>query len=156
VGASREDHPLPTVYLLRIETGAQGTFGRLLGPEVNVHTLEPPWHDNAPTVSCIPAGSYRARVRQSPRFGRVYHIQDVAGRSWILTHWGNLGGDKARGWATHTEGCILIGAYRGTLTVGGRQQKALLYSKPTFDDVMDVLGGDEFQIKIMEAWNDGR
>jgi hypothetical protein len=141
-----------TGYIMRLESGGQGTFGRLLAPGFDCHTLEPPWRDNRPNISCIPAGTYRAVVRQSPRFGTVYHVTDVSGRSWILTHSGNLGGDESEGWKSHTEGCILLGGYRGALTVRGRAQRAVLYSRPTFDRFMEAMGGGEFTLKIMEAW----
>jgi hypothetical protein len=143
----------PTLYILRAEQDDQGTFGRLVGAGFDAHTLEPPDRSNRTGISCIPAGTYRCTIRVSPRFGTVYHLQDVAGRTWILTHWGNLGGDPAKGFRTHTEGCIIIGGSRGTLLVYGRQQKAVLNSHPTFDRFMKHMDGRDFTLKIMEAWS---
>lgn len=146
---------MQTVILARTDTSDQGTLGLLVAGGYVCHTLEPPWRGNAPRISCIPPGTYRARIRQSPRFGLVYHLQDVEGRSWILSHSGNLGGDEAKGYKTHTEGCILLGGYRGALTVNGKAQRAVLYSRPTLEEFMALMGGEEFDLKIVEAWSDG-
>jgi hypothetical protein len=65
-------------------------------------TLEPPWKDNQPGVSCIPAGVYQVTITLSPRFGRLMpHLLNVPGRTEIECHYGNTVSD--------TEGCILLG-----------------------------------------------
>ncbi len=70
-------------------------------------TLERPWRNNAPEVSCIPPGSYTARRVTSPKFGETFEVTGVPGRSHILMHKGNTPAD--------TEGCILVGAQWGTI-----------------------------------------
>ena len=59
-----------------------------------------------PTITAIPRGRYEIKMHQSPRFKRrLPHLQNVDGYSYILIHSGNK--------ASHTEGCILVGASDG-------------------------------------------
>lgn len=91
-------------------------------------TLEPPWRENAPRVSCIPPGVYRLGLRTVggwhakllEQFGAKFHkgaieLLDVPGRSAILFHPLN--------YHTQTDGCIGPGRTRmkgpdGALAVG--------------------------------------
>ena len=136
------------VRLTRIETGDQGTLGVLSVPGANpLYTLELPWRDNRQNVSCIPAGEYTARVTQSPRFGRVYHIQNVPGRSGVLIHSGNLAGDVGLGYLTHSHGCPLIGSYLGRLG----SQLAVLASRMALTEFMLATGGEDLRLILEEA-----
>lgn len=77
-----------------------GTFGELT---VEIHkpsgqsetvfrcyTVERPWIDNKPFISCIPAGMYRVKHRMYNRGGYpALHICDVPDRSYILIHRAN-------------------------------------------------------------------
>lgn len=49
-------------------------------------TIELPWRQNAPRVSCIPEGVYGLRKRFSRRFDWHFEITGVPGRSAILIH----------------------------------------------------------------------
>lgn len=64
-----------------------GTNGELLlnGDRV-CSTIELPWKNNEPRISCIPEGEYLLRKRYSNRFGNHFIIADVPGRSYILVH----------------------------------------------------------------------
>lgn len=64
-------------------------------------------------------------LRHSPKYGRVYHVERVTGRTHILLHHGNFAGDSLRGYRTHSAGCILLGSRKGKLS----GQLALLGSK---------------------------
>lgn len=77
------------------------TLGRLRCGDFRCFTLELPWMDNQRNVSCIPAGTYWAKLFESPRFGTVVLLEDVPGRSMIEIHAGNYTRD--------IEGCILVG-----------------------------------------------
>jgi hypothetical protein len=66
---------------------ANGTNGELLlnGDRV-CSTIELPWKNNLPTISCIPEGEYELRKRWSQRFGDHFILVDVPGRRYILIH----------------------------------------------------------------------
>lgn len=65
------------------------------------YTLELPFRDNAPFISCIPPGKYHCTRRFGEKFGAHWILKDVPGRSLILIHAGNF--------HRQTQGCILVG-----------------------------------------------
>ena len=65
-------------------------------------TLELPWLNNKPQISCIPAGKYVCRRLVSSKFGETFQVCDVPGRVGILFHAGNSA-------PRDTRGCILLG-----------------------------------------------
>src|ERR1019366_923671 len=74
--------------------------GTLMCPSMGVPaalslvTLEPPWKNNQPKVSCIPAGVYEVVITLSPRFGRLMpHLLNVPNRTEIEFHYGNTVSD---------------------------------------------------------------
>jgi hypothetical protein len=75
-----------------------GVNGRLFfyGEEI-CRTLELPWKENKPGISCIPEGSYALRRRFSPRFKNHFEILGVPGRKYILFHAGNNALKELRG-----------------------------------------------------------
>ena len=77
---------------------AEGVNGVLLleGTEL-CKTIELPWKNNQPRVSCIPEGRYRLRRRHSPRFREHFEVMDVKDRKYILFHAGNDAGKELRG-----------------------------------------------------------
>ncbi len=77
---------------------AAGVNGVLLleGTEL-CKTIELPWKNNQPRVSCIPEGRYRLRRRHSPRFRDHFEVMDVKDRKYILFHAGNDAGKELRG-----------------------------------------------------------
>lgn len=113
--------------LTRYHTDDTGTEGVFVVPDLGFvsHTLELPWRDNRPNISCIPVGTYICKQVVSPRFGTCYQVMDVEGRTHVLHHAGNLAGDKAMGYKSHVAGCILHGLAKGLLG----DQKAVLNSK---------------------------
>ncbi len=103
------------LILKRVADTEHGCFGVLLhqGAPFAV-TLEPPWRDNQPNVSCIPSGVYQCRrvdysgsKYQTKKWGRPFEITGVQGRSRVLLHWGNK--------REHTEGCVLVAESYGYL-----------------------------------------
>lgn len=136
------------VIIQREPSTDAGTFGVLtLESGWTCHTLELPWRDNRRRVSCIPAGKYRAVDHVSPRFGRTYWLQDVPGRSEILIHAGNLGGDTALGYRTDVAGCILVGSRRGML----QGQPAVLASKVALNQLLRHLARVTICLDIRDA-----
>ena len=82
------------------------TIGELfLNGERMCDTLELPYKDNQRSISSIPAGEYKVRLRY-PRESATRDylhllVQDVKDRSYILFHRGN--------YASDSRGCILVG-----------------------------------------------
>ncbi len=91
------------LYLVRGSETPFGTFGMLLTDKGHplILTLENPWRNNEPFISCIPVGTYAFNRHLSPKFGETFIVEGVPGRSQILVHRGNT--------HTDTSGCILTG-----------------------------------------------
>ena len=70
-------------------------------------TLELPWLDNRPNISCIPEGSYECKktfdrfTGSGHKIVETFEVTHVGGRGGILFHIGNTAKD--------TRGCILLG-----------------------------------------------
>lgn len=134
-----------TLVLLRDASRDEGTFGRLFGAGLeSLHTLEPPWRDNLPDLSCIPPGEYLCVPHHSPHFGGVYLVTGVPGRSHILIHPGNYGGDESAGLRTHTHGCLLPGSWLGRLA----GQRAVLASRAALGRLLAWLHGADLRLVI--------
>jgi hypothetical protein len=137
------------VSLKRRLSEPEGTFGKCLFGSTEVHSLEPPWRGNARGKSCIPPGKYLCRLKQSPRFGRVYEVTGVQGRSEILIHPANFAGDPEAGWTTELQGCIALGLKSGFLrNPQGSMQRALLVSRPAVGQFMLWAAGNPFELEI--------
>lgn len=137
------------VTLTRGPSTDQGTFGVLQFGGASVRTLELPWRDNRRKMSCVPPGSYRCVLTNSPKFGRVYTLLDVPGRSHVLIHSANFAGDSTLGWTTQLEGCIApcmrVGAMRNN---AGVMQAAGLVSRPALNMLMAWAKGAPFTLEI--------
>jgi hypothetical protein len=65
----------------------KGTNGLLyINKTFQCYTIELPWMDNQPRISCIPEGTYALRKRYSPKFKEHLLVEGVAGRDVILIH----------------------------------------------------------------------
>lgn len=136
-------------YLTRLRQSNQGTEGFLTVPEIGFacFTLELPWRENRPSVSCIPAGIYPMTWRATDRRA-TYHIREVPNRTYILIHSGNYAGDVLKGFKTHVEGCVLLGGRMGWLN----GQRAVLVSRATVGEFNTRMGGRDACLAITEAW----
>ena len=127
----------------------QGTFGVLRFGNSQCHTLELPWRNNLPQRSCVPTGNYECRLVRSPKFGNVYKLLSVPGRSNVLIHPANLGGDATLGWTTELQGCIApcmrVGSMRNK---SGAMQAAGLVSRPAVRLFMDWAANEPFELEI--------
>ncbi len=119
-----------TATIEREPSTREGTFGEFYirvdgGNGLTLSLLELPWHDNAVNVSCIPVGKYRCVMVNSPRYGWVYKILKVPGRTDILLHRGNWAGERDSELKSQVKGCCLpgMGRARGVPTPdrNGRQ-----------------------------------
>ena len=134
------------IALERFAYSPMGTFGRLTIPNrLSCYTVERPWADNQPNVSCIPEGQYALRRRPSPVVERTtgalyrqgWEVCDVPGRSLIMIHPGNTIAD--------VQGCIAVGNGLGWVNGSWAVMSSLL----TFKSLMAVLDGlDTWQINI--------
>ena len=106
----------------------EGTAGRLSYNGLTLYTVEPPWLNNSPNISCIPEGIYVVSKYNSERFPDVWEVKDVAGRTYILFHAGNKPGD--------VEGCIAVGLTKGNRSPlwVERSRNALDQMRETFPD----------------------
>ena len=127
----------PRALLERHERTDAHTLGRLVAGDQVWVTMEPPWRDNAPNVSCIPPGVYGVRLRQSPRFGLRYWLQGTAPRTFVLIHAGNT--------VRHTLGCILPGMRAGWIG----DKRAVLVSRRAVGQIEEYFRGvDEWDLEI--------
>lgn len=133
-----------TVTLIRSPDTDAGTQGVLVTEGFSCKTLELPWRDNLRQRSCIPLGTYRCQLVDSPRMGQVYGLSGTEPRSHVLIHSGNFAGDVDKGLKTHVQGCILLGKYYGEID----GQRAILLSRPTVRAFMAHLKGEPFNLVI--------
>lgn len=127
--------------LLRVGQSSRGTFGVLRHGDVPFAlTLEPPWKNNAPGESCIPAGRYECVRVRSPKFGNTFEVTGVPGRTHVLFHKGNTIED--------TEGCILIGEeFSGTF-----DRPRIASSERGFLELLSLLDDELiFELQITDA-----
>jgi hypothetical protein len=137
-------------HLTRFESSDQGTFGRLEidGRPEKFFTGELPWRENASNLSCIPAGAYRCVLTYSSRFKRhLYLVAPVIGRAGIRIHAANLMGDSTLGLKCQLNGCLALGERMGTID----GQKAVLLSQPAIRKFQDLMGGDPFDLEVIDA-----
>ncbi|WP_367209160.1 DUF5675 family protein [Sphingobacterium sp. R2] len=126
--------------MLQRTYGAQGTNGTITYQgEVICHTIELPYRNNIPRISCIPIGQYKLEKRRYPKHGEQIGIPIVLGREAILIHAAN------NAWK-ELQGCI---APVTTLTGEGRGDysgKALAKLKALVYSLWDM--GDEVYLNI--------
>lgn len=129
-----------SLTLERIAYSPFGTFGQMTMPTgIRLYTVERPWLENRPSVSCIPPGRYSCVPRHFFRGGyEAVEITGVQGRSHILFHVANF--------PVEVEGCIGVCSRLGVLS----GQWAGLASKPAFELFMTFYGGKSFELEITE------
>lgn len=127
-----------------------GTYGDLyVNGRFVCHTVERPWLDNKPNISCIPEGAYQLEAYKSPRFGdcfivsggdddqRIEKFKNNNGKRWgILIHPANTPSQLA--------GCI---APVERFSTGLGDELGGIRSKRTFDQLKKALGNNRV-IKI--------
>ena len=105
-----------TVELVRFAYTVKGTFGILfVDGDPICYTVERPWDDNKPNVSCVPEGTYPLRMRSSGvvkrssagAFEKGWEICEVPDRTYIMVHVANHMG--------HLQGCVGTGDQLGVV-----------------------------------------
>lgn len=134
--------------LARYKCDDQGTIGKLIAPEADLalYVMELPERGNRTGMSRIPAGMYTCVPYNSPKFGRVWKVLNVRGRSAVLIHKGNLAGDTSRGWKTHSRGCLLPAWVIGRIG----NQRAGLNSTRAFTEMKTKIGDIPFTLTILD------
>jgi len=94
------------LLILRDTFTDESTIGELfLNGERFCDTLELPYRDNQRSISCIPIGQYKVRLRTAKESATRNYlhllVKDVKNRDFILIHRGNK--------SSHSKGCILVG-----------------------------------------------
>ena len=120
------------VKLERFAYTPDGTFGMIMINGFKCYTVERPWLDNRPNVSCIPEGSYYMRLGKYNRGDyAAYEILNVPERSDIKIHIGNTIDDVI--------GCVATGYTLGYLY----DKWAVTDSRWSFIDFLTVMDGCE-------------
>jgi hypothetical protein len=103
-------------------------------------TVERPWLNNAPNISCIPAASYPVKwvMTQTAgnRNGRGLGVENVPERNLIRIHVANT--------ADEVKGCIGLGLQRHDFTRG----RGVSQSRAALSALMDILEGKETILHI--------
>ena len=88
---------------------------------------------------------------KSPRFGFVYGVKNVPGRSHVLIHSANLGGDVDMGWQTQLQGCIAPAMGLGAMKLNdGRFQRCGVVSRTALRKLMDWADSKPFILEISQ------
>lgn len=131
---------METVIIQRDPFEPTHTYGTLIWDNFRLcDTLELPWLDNKPKVSCIPAGTYTAIAFQSPHNGDVWLLENTTPRSMIEIHSANV--------TSELLGCIAVGT-KGKLG----DKPAVLRSKPAMTMLKKTLPR-KFTLIIKDAEN---
>ena len=130
----------PLVILTRHSDDGTQTLGDLqVGVSFSRATLERPWKDNKPNISCIPRGTYECVWSFSPRFMRyTYEVKNVPKRSGIRFHKGNY-------WF-QIEGCILLGT--GFKDINNDGKKDVIESTQAMKDFETLMDKKPFMLQI--------
>lgn len=124
--------------LIRDKSTSFGIFGTLALPSGKIlHTLELNWKDNQQNISCIPTGEYHCEIVHSPKFGKVYEVKNVPGRTHILIHIGN--------WVKDTNGCILVGL--------SRSETMIKNSADALGQLLNEMKNKPFKLEIVDVTN---
>lgn len=118
------------VVLERFAYSPYGAFGVLMLPNFECYTVERPWMNNTPRISCIPEGEYLMRLGTYYHGGYpAYEVLGVDGRTLIKIHRGNTMDDVL--------GCIAPGFGLGYIN----DKWAVTDSAPAFSAFMAAMGG---------------
>jgi len=148
------------ITITRKKSMPNGTAGELfvtnqIGETFSCNTLELPWLDNEPGVSCILADTYDASIWHSEHLDCfVLRLGDKHGRQDCLIHCGNFAGEVSAGLETQVHGCTLVGDRYGELANDeGVSQMAILGSRETLARLIEFIGsGPHF---VMYQWVQG-
>jgi hypothetical protein len=130
----------PVVILKRNDYQLKQVLGTLTYGDFSCKTLERPWKNNQPNVSCIPTGTYQVEWTFSPKFARyTYEIKNVPGRTGIRIHTGN--------YFYQIQGCILPGTSYSDIDKDGAVD--IINSKITLAKFESLMNKQSFTLQII-------
>lgn len=128
---------MESLTLSRFAYSPIGVFGSLLVGGHQLYSVERPWLDNRPVISCIPEGIYTCVPKAFIHGGYpAVEVTGVPGRTAILFHIGNTINDL--------KGCIALGFGLGSID----GLWAVTASKAAFDHFMSIYGSSPFKLTI--------
>ena len=142
---------MKTITLKRIRTEGDATIGIINLGSISVATLEDlPQDKKIPGKTRIPSGTYQLKFRTeggktkkyAEKYGSMHKgmiwLQDVPNFTYIYIHAGNF--------ASHTEGCILVGTRAsGSSVIESGKAYSMLYPK-----IAELIEGDGCELKIID------
>jgi len=134
------------VKLIRAQGDEVQTLGVLVTRRDNelwtCKTLELPWKNNAPNISCIPTGTYLCRWTLSCRLRKwTYEVMGVPKRAGIRIHPANL--------FHQLHGCIALGDAHKDINADGHLD--LIHSGLTVEAFNNLMGCEDFELVISNA-----
>ena len=128
-----------TVTVTRNSDDGYQTLGELTMRGFSAKTIELPWRDNKPNISCIPKGTYTVKWTFSPRFMKyTYEIQGVPKRSGIRIHSAN--------YARQLNGCIALGNQFSDIDKDGKLD--VINSRATIRAFEELLNKQDFTLIV--------
>ena len=123
---------IPEVQLVRFAFLEKCVMGRLTAVDFRCWTVERPWLNNTPAISCIPDGDYYCKPFNGRKFKDVIEITNVPGRTYILFHPANL--------PEELQGCIAPGTYHSISEQHGR----VWHSRDAMANIKRTVGREFF------------
>lgn len=143
-----------SVRLQRLQTGDQGTFGRVLVPAMSgrpgfaLYTGELPDRGNQSDISRVPDGEFDTVWAWSDHFRRMmYLLLGTDPRAGIRAHSANFMGDLSMGYKRQLNGCIAFGEKVGVMD----GQRALLLSAPAVRRFESHMEQKPFRLEIVSG-----
>ncbi len=134
--------PVPKTQIVTITRGKSDlkeTLGTLTTQGFTCDTMERPWLNNTPSISCIPTGTYQCVWAYMHDLNEYhYMITNIPGRSGIFIHEGN--------YYSNSLGCIILGNGKGDINKDGEID--VLNSRVTLAKFEALLNKQPFTLVI--------
>ena len=128
-----------TLILTRNQDDGVQCLGTLTDGFLSWNTLERPWKNNQPNISCIPKGTYDVKWTFSPKFLKyTYEIIAVPRRSGIRIHSANFFSDLF--------GCVALG--NGYKDINGDGKLDIINSKLSIQEFEAYMNKQDFKLII--------
>lgn len=106
-------------------------------PILTLATVERPWINNEPFISCFPPGLYICKVRYSEKHGHHWEITNIVGRTLCLIHIANF--------MTDLQGCVGVGLSHADIDKDGNLD--VVSSRKAMEKLRKILP-DEFKLLV--------